>query len=203
MPELFFDTETSGLPAKYSNPSDANYPWIVQLAAVLRDENKVYGSINLLINSGGRPVDEGAESVHHISAEICDKYGVSEKYALSSMFNLAKNADLVICHNFNFDSQLIAASICRNFGAVNLEEYMRKIFSSNHKTICTMQETTNILKLPGNYGKYKYPKLTELHNWLFGSEFEGAHDAMADVEATAKCYYELQKRELIGVKNAN
>jgi hypothetical protein len=35
--------------------------------------------------------------------------------------------------------------------------------------------------------------LSELHTKLFGKDFEGAHDAFADIDATEKCFWELKK----------
>jgi DNA polymerase-3 subunit epsilon len=64
------------------------------------------------------------------------------------------------------------------------------------KRICTMRETTDLLALPGAYGN-KFPKLIELHKFLFGNEFEGAHNALTDISATAKCFWELKERGLI------
>jgi hypothetical protein len=32
---------------------------------------------------------------------------------------------------------------------------------------------------------------------LFGTTFSGAHDALADVEATKKCFFELKNRGII------
>ena len=32
---------------------------------------------------------------------------------------------------------------------------------------------------------------------LFGCAFDDAHNAMSDIEATAKCFWELRKRKLI------
>ena len=63
---------------------------------------------------------------------------------------------------------------------------------------CT--EPADLCKLPGGRGgKFKLPTLTELHQFLFESSFEEAHNASADVEATARCFradknQKLQKR---------
>jgi DNA polymerase III epsilon subunit-like protein len=46
------------------------------------------------------------------------------------------------------------------------------------------------------YG-HKWPKLSELHQKLFGVTFEEAHDAAVDIEATAKCFWELKRRGII------
>ena len=36
-----------------------------------------------------------------------------------------------------------------------------------------------------------------LNHMLFGCDFEDAHDAMADITATKKCFFEMRKRGLI------
>jgi DNA polymerase-3 subunit epsilon len=41
----------------------------------------------------------------------------------------------------------------------------------------------------------KYPRLIELHKFLFHKDFTGQHDALHDVEACARCYRELKRRE--------
>lgn len=51
-------------------------------------------------------------------------------------------------------------------------------------------------QIPGAHG-FKWPKLEELHEKLFGCAFDGAHDAMNDVMATAKCYFELKNKSII------
>ena len=64
------------------------------------------------------------------------------------------------------------------------------------KSICTMKATVDFCKIPDNYG-YKYPKLQELHKKLFGYPFEDAHNAMTDIIATKKCFFELKRRGII------
>ena len=55
--------------------------------------------------------------------------------------------------------------------------------------------TAELCKIPGGRaGKFKYPNLTELHEFLFGTPFAEAHNATADVEATARCFFELLRR---------
>lgn len=59
-----------------------------------------------------------------------------------------------------------------------------------------MLTATNYCRIPGLYG-YKWPKLSELHIKLFGVDFDDAHDASVDINATEKCFWELKKRGLI------
>lgn len=44
---------------------------------------------------------------------------------------------------------------------------------------------------------FEWTKLQELHYRLFGCDFEDTHDAMADITATKKCFFEMRKRGLI------
>ena len=67
---------------------------------------------------------------------------------------------------------------------------------TSKRTYCTMQAGTNFCKIPGKYG-YKWPKLMELYVKLFGHDFEGAHNAMSDIDATQECFWKMRSRRLI------
>lgn len=72
--------------------------------------------------------------------------------------------------------------------AIDLNLYKKESY-------CTMKRTTDLVGIPkGHGGGNKYPKLSELYRFLFDEDFENAHDAMADVTATAKCFQEIMKR---------
>ena len=49
----------------------------------------------------------------------------------------------------------------------------------------------NICKIKTKNGKFKYPKLNELHSHYFNADIENAHHALVDAEATAKCYVQM------------
>ena len=57
-----------------------------------------------------------------------------------------------------------------------------------------MEATTDICKIPPPRGSgYKWPKLEEAYRILVDPVgFEGAHDAMVDVEACRKVFYALK-----------
>ena len=59
-----------------------------------------------------------------------------------------------------------------------------------------MQSSTDYCRLSGPYG-YKWPKLSELHIKLFGEDFDEAHDASVDIEATMNCFFELKRLGVI------
>lgn len=61
-----------------------------------------------------------------------------------------------------------------------------------------MMSTIKLCNIPQKNGKgIKFPKLQELHNVLFGCNFENDHTALADVRATVKCLKELMLRGVI------
>ena len=76
-------------------------------------------------------------------------------------------------------------------GAEFLRAGMRNPLPAKRK-ICTMESTTSFCAIPGPYG-YKWPKLSELHYKLFRTGFEEAHNAAVDINATAKCFWELKR----------
>lgn len=185
--ELFFDTETSDkFDFKNPNITGKNFPWVVQLGAILAEDGIAYAEYNVIIRPDGRTIEPGAQKVHNIPVELADNVGISEGIVAQTFLELVDNADVIIAHNMNFDFQIM-------LGMMHRCEESDKILQAAEK-YCTMLGTTDLCKLPGRFGNYKWPKLQELHKFLFGKFFVGAHDAMFDIKATMKCFYELKKR---------
>ncbi|MDD5510645.1 MAG: 3'-5' exonuclease [Dehalococcoidales bacterium] len=66
---------------------------------------------------------------------------------------------------------------------------------AGHTWPCLMLTTKDILKLPGRYGDWKYPKFSEAYNWFFPeTPFEEKHRAGHDAIHEAKLAYALYKR---------
>ncbi len=187
---LFFDTETTGLPRNWRAPitDTKNWPRMVQLAFLLFDEagNEI-DSGDYIIKPVGFTIPDDATRVHRISTNRALTEGHDLKTVLEKFAVLIKHSSMLVAHNIRFDEKIAGAEFIR-MGMHNPIPLMRKI--------CTMESTTQFCRLPGPYG-YKWPKLSELHHKLFGSHFEEAHNAAADIHATARCYYELKNRSLI------
>lgn len=187
---LFFDTETTGLPRRWGAPvTDLdNWPRLVQLAYMAYDaEGNRLASVDTIIKPVGFTIPEEASKVHGITTERALKEGRDLLEVLKEFRALLDNTSYLIAHNMGFDEKIIGAEFLRN-GMPDIPPAVVKI--------CTMHSTTEYCEIPGNYG-YKWPKLMELHRKLFEADFEGAHDASADVAATAKCFWELKKRGII------
>lgn len=192
---LFFDTETTGLPPKNLEGCPYNridiWPRLVQIAWIVADENgNTIKRRSEIIRPEGFIIPKGASDVHGITTEKAMQKGVSLSKVLHEIYNDMQSVKLLVAHNYGFDHKILGAEFYRENIDTNIIDGKRHI--------CTMLSSTNYCKLqPIVYGEYKWPKLEELHHKLFGYTFSGAHDALADVEATKKCFFELKKRGIL------
>lgn len=192
--ELFFDVETSGFHKSGIEPDNISQAWIVQLGFILSDSDRIYHEGNVLFRPPHMEstIHPAAQKTHGISKEQCETYGVFEDHYFDYFACVHTQADTLVCHNWNFDKNFVADMICR------CDCSSEAIVFLNRAWVCTMLASTNYCQLPAKYpGKFKWPKLEELYSFLFNEPFENAHDALADVRATRRCYYELQKRGVI------
>ena len=188
---LFFDTETTGLPKKYNAPVEDldNWPRIVQIAWMTYDSSgNCLSEEDYIIKPNGFVIPESASNVHGITTEKALAEGSDLETVLCKFSNDVKKVEIIVAHNMGFDEKIVGAELFRT-------EIDHDLFETQR--ICTMLSSTNFCKIPGRYGRYKWPNLTELHHFLFDQDFEGAHNALADVKACAKCFFELKKRGAI------
>lgn len=182
---LIFDTETTTFPSKYLPANHPDQARIVQLACLLVDKDfNELECYNTLFKLGpDTKISDGAFQQHKKTWEMCAKEGIEPSVGMLKFQELHSKAQHLVAHNGQFDLQLL-----------NIEHNVMGIYDFlPHQSICTMQLMTPICKLPNarknSFGsKYKWPKLTEAHKHCFGCEFDGAHDALADVRATAKVF---------------
>ena len=183
---LIFDTETTGLPNDFSAPiTDLdNWPRLVQLAWQLHDHTgKLINSGNYIVKPEGFTIPFNSEKIHGISTERANEEGVDLEFVLKEFSKDIDRAHFLIGHNVSFDEKIMGA------------EYLRKKIPSaiiDKPKIDTKDDGTDVAKIEGGRGgNYKWPSLGELHHALFDKGFEDAHDAAADVEATARCFLEM------------
>lgn len=189
---LFIDTETTGFPNWDIPASDARQCRAVQFAAILADDAGVpKAEISALVSIGPNlEIPEEATKVHGITTDDVRRHGISEVAAVEVLDSLAMGCKIIVAHNVDFDISVIRLMYDRlNRGKLvpftsDLELMPRRF--------CTMKSSTNICKLPGKYG-YKWPKLIEAYRHFFNEDFEGAHDALADVRACMRLYFKLQE----------
>lgn len=187
---LFFDTETTGLPKRWNAPvTDLNnWPRMVQLACLLYTaDGELLSEGNYIVKPEGFRIPEESSRIHGITTERALQEGKPLKEVLLSFQEMMKQASCLVAHNTSFDEKIVGAELLR-CGMPNSLVGMR--------SICTMHSTTNYCAIKGPYG-YKWPRLSELHQKLFGCDFEEAHNAAVDIEVTARCFWELRKQGLI------
>ena len=210
---MFFDTETNGLPPKYYSYL-TDQPRIVQLSWLVADED---GNIEKRCGYIIKPVDfrisEESVKVHGITEEKALSEGILLKDAISLFLSDLNSCNVLVGHNVLFDIQVLKGELER-----------LKMTNAIHEMpyYCTMRLSVDYCKIPTeaayirNFSqyisyslrhpreyKYKFPKLIELYEFLFDDRFDNAHDANADVEATAKCFFELVKRKVISYKSTD
>ena len=189
---LFIDTETTGLP-RYSATTDTEkWPRVVQLAWSLYDRDGNRESRNsFIIYPTDFIIPMESARIHGITTERAKTGGVSLHKVLPQFNADVERAKTVIAHNADFDLPIIKTEFLRCRMETNLAEKQK---------FCTMKAPgiVSYCKIPNASGtRSKWPKLNELHLHLFETEFSGSHDAGADVEACARCYFELRKRGII------
>ena len=183
---LFFDTETTGIPKNYKAPvADLkNWPRLVQIAWSVTDINGIeIKSAEYIIKPDGFTIPGDAARVHGITDEIARQSGVGLKPVLEEITADISEAVALIAHNLQFDEKILGAEFLRMGHLNHLDGKPKK---------CTMQASTDYCKIPGPYGN-KWPKLQELYKKLFRENFDNAHNALADVRACSKCYFELRR----------
>lgn len=188
---LFFDTETTGLPQRWNAPvTDLdNWPRLVQLAWIACDtKGNVIEERCDIIKPEGFIIPTEASHVHGITTIKAQTEGKDLLSILESFSDKVDEAYALIGHNISFDECIVSAEFER-------KRMMSSMFLK--PKYCTMKLSTQFCKLPGGKQGFKSPKLIELHQILFGEGFDGAHDALADVRATARCFWKLKELKVI------
>lgn len=190
---VVFDTETNGKRPKVrkgqSLPPDQE-PAITQIAAMLFWGRRPVAHLSCFIdplNHDGTPAEIPREEFFiksGITQETVDAVGLPNKVGIAMFSQLLKVSDRMVAHNIAFDCPITRAAFQRVNAPLERFDELPKF--------CTMKTLEPILKLPGKYG-YKFPTLDESYRALVDPEgFDGAHDAMVDVEACAKVLWAIE-----------
>ncbi len=183
---LIFDTETTGLPQNFSAPLTDfdNWPRCVQLAWQVHDvSGKLISSGDYIVKPDGFTIPFNSEKIHGISTERANREGISLDEVIDIFNRDLERCTFLIGHNLEFDLNILGSEYLR----LGMENPLPE-----KRPIDTKDEATDYCALPGGRGgRYKWPTLAELHHKLFQIGFEEAHNAAADVDATARAFLEL------------
>ena len=193
---LIFDTETTGLPQNFNAPlSDSdNWPRMVQIAWQLHDENgELIENQDYIIKPEGYDIPFNATRIHGISTKMAQEQGRDLQEVLEEFTEVLKKTKVVAGHNIDFDYKIVGAELFRK----GIENTLEKTPSAD-----TMELGTGFCQLNGGKnGRYKSPKLEELYEKLYGKKFDEAHNAAADVNATAQVFFEMMRIGIIPAEN--
>jgi len=187
---LVFDTETNGMRPKGKNVPLTQEPSLVQIAAILYWGRRPVAHCSYFME----PLDAhgGVATIptekffidSGITQETVDRAGTTYKVGVAAFNNMVKKADRIVAHNMGFDDPIMRAAYSRI--AAPQQAYWET------PKFCTMKTLEPVLQLPGKYG-FKFPTLDESYRALVDPMgFEGAHDAMVDVEACAAVLWAIE-----------
>lgn len=194
---LIFDTETTGLiPKGMKNDIDnmiVHFPYIVQLSFILLncDTLEIVESHDYIIKvPDSVEISAKSTEIHGIDRKICDEKGIDIKEGLVAFSSSYDKANVVVGHNMDFDIEVVQIESVRNeFGTMINKNHVDKKF------YCTMRNTITLCGLIGknSRGRYKkYPKQSELHQKLFGTEPKNLHNSYNDILVCTRCYVKLE-----------
>ena len=171
-----------------------NWPRLVQLAWQLHDiKGGLIEKNNLIIKPDNYDIPYNSTKIHGITNEIAQRKGLNIDDVLEQFIQTLEKTNILVGHNVEFDNNIVGCEFLRK----NLPNYLQSKPSLDTKII-----STQYCEIPGGRGGgFKWPSLTELHFKLFESDFDGAHDASIDVDATARCFFELIKRQVVPHSN--
>ncbi|HZH68078.1 MAG TPA: 3'-5' exonuclease [Chitinophagales bacterium] len=187
---FFFDTETTGLPKNWKAPvTDVNnWPRMIQVGYIIYDQTgQPLNTKEYIIRPDGFIIPEEASNIHGVTTERAMDEGLPLYGVLEELHAEITKSSMLVAHNISYDENIL--------GAEFLRENFNNIIPAK-KRFCTMKSSVDYCALPGRYG-YKWPNLQELHTKLFNQRFEGAHNALADIKATADCFWRMKELNII------
>ena len=184
MLDLIFDTETTKF-INWKLPLDhPDQPQLMQLGLriVKADELVLEWDHFVVCTQDPAP---GAFKKHGITREMTEEAGLRLVNVIEFFEQRLHDVERTVCHNSAFDIKVMLCAYAqanRILGEVRFDptSFLQK------PNICTMQSSTDLLKLAGKYpGQWKWPTLQEAYRALVDPEgFENAHSAAADCAAT-------------------
>ncbi len=182
---LFVDTETSGLPKDWKKPYSASGVWpsILQIAWIIYTrEGKPIKTENHFIHDPTYQISPSSEKIHGITREFLEEHGERRKKVMRLLFkDLQQYRPLVVGYFMKLDFHMLSAGFYRS----GLTNPLKKL-----PTFCLMKVTAPYCRVPSR----QYLRLDELYLYLFHRPLQHHHDAMADAQATAQCFFTLEKK---------
>lgn len=205
------DTETTGL-INYKDVK--NLPYILQLGCVIHCDTNIIDYFDRYVYIGDTVIPQEAFEQHGITNEKCNRLsnGDSIQVVLEAFYDFCVKYKVshFMCHNVIYDIILLRLTIFRELGKcdftnkklIELGQFIANrpcLCSCVNKYITNLSHVTKISEceyvplfkeLEAYYKSTRggRVKLINLHIKCFNEPFGNAHNAMADVLATIRCY---------------
>ncbi|MGV3502446.1 MAG: exonuclease domain-containing protein [Adhaeribacter sp.] len=188
---LFIDTETTGLPLHWHRPysDQENWPYAIQIAWVVYSQSgELIKKENHYLWEPDIVIPPKAFAIHGISADLLRQQGKSRQHIMGLLAgDLQTYTPLVVAHYMQLDYHMLGADFYR----CGLPNPLEKL-----PLFCTMLATAPLVDKP----RAKYLRLSRLYYSLFQRDMGNEHDALADAQATAACFFEMLRLNLISEK---
>ncbi|HEX9232759.1 MAG TPA: DNA polymerase III subunit alpha [Blattabacteriaceae bacterium] len=164
---VILDTETTGLPKNTR---------IVQIA--WQCYNPFGGLVefkNFFVKPSGFDIPFNSTKIHGITTEKAKSEGEDLFFVLNCLEQTLEKSKFIIGHNIEFDINVVYSEFFRKNIKTSI---FKKILIDTKKAIPSLRRN-------------KWPTLKELYQKLFRKELSLTHNAIHDVTATSKCFFEL------------
>ena len=196
---LFFDLETTGLITKRGAKwFQLKYmPRTISICWTLTNENnEVIDHSYYIIKPNGFTIPQESIDVHGITYEIAKEKGILFNRMILKLKRIIAKYNkynlTLVAHNYEFDINVLKSDLLR----INYQHFIKKL--DEFKGICTKEDTIDYCKCePFKWGKWKWPRLEELHQKCFNKPVENAHCAEDDVNALRNCFFYLKDNNII------
>lgn len=190
---LFFDTETTGLPADFNAPiSDSdNWPRCIQLSwSVYSKKGKLKQQGDFLISPDGFVVPNDVARIHGITTDKIKEKGEALDVVLNNFLEDLNGVKFIVGYHVAFNLKIVAS------------EFYRRSINNNLFDIPVIElcrnEAAQLCRLKnGESRHYKLPTLSELSVFLFNEGLDESAECKDYVEAEARCFFELKRLKRI------
>ena len=187
---IVIDTETNGLPLDYNETFPyLSYPSPVQISWAIFDEYNNLVEFRDYIIKQNIPITKESTDIHGIDDKIARLKGVEISLVLEELIDSLEYCDEIVGHNIEFDIKVLEKAYwISKDGNEYIIGFINKM-KLNH--YCTMKES---MKFLNEVNISKYPKLSELYNFIFKEETVGLHDSAKDIQYTHDIYTWLKAK---------
>lgn len=194
---LAIDVETSGLPPRGIEVGHEQYPWPVQIGAVLFGmDGHDRGVFSTRVRAEGRSISKGAAEVHGISSREAGRSGIPEISAINIICHFAAEASYLTGYNVRFDRDVIWSALIRQ------NKPASRLTRPGLELVDLMLPSQAVCKLSGERedGQYKWPRLSDALTILRNERpSKRAHDAFDDAKAAKRLFLTLVNRKLVEI----